>query len=135
MRSSELTQIILALKRSHAELNGAGMILKPTTLAELDAKAYIESALVLVDSALQELNREEPDTDDIPDAVDPSNWTAEQCLLWLADKTGENNFRFRAAHWKAEVVRYAAHDWVMPAEWEATATEELRQAIRNFKAE
>jgi len=59
------------------------------------------------------------------------DWDAPACLRWLAAHTsGPNHFAERAETWPDEVARFAAHEDTDPDEWNDTATEELRAAVR-----
>lgn len=59
-----------------------------------------------------------------------SDWTAPQCLRWLAAHTSEpNHYAFRADDWPAEVRRYADYEQISPDEYDASATDELRLAV------
>lgn len=58
-------------------------------------------------------------------------WDAKQCLTWLYEFTGEQNYKMRAEDWEGEVQRFATHEEMEPEDWEEQATEELRQAVND----
>ena len=70
----------------------------------------------------------------ITTVIDPELWDAPTCLSWLAVHTREpNHYAYRAVDWTDEVARFARYENVDPAVWDANATAELRQAVRDYK--
>jgi hypothetical protein len=107
------------------------------------ARLYLDREVLCCDSALiSELtqhaetlpldDREAFSIDAIRNLTpDPSEWDAPTCLHWLADHTGEDNYRRRAEDWPGEVARFAAYEGQTAEEWEDAALAELQDAIRD----
>jgi len=68
------------------------------------------------------------------DENNPDEWDAPTCLRWLHEHTGDPNYLRRSEDWEGEVERFASYEDCDPDEWEAEATEELRQAVRDHLA-
>ena len=62
--------------------------------------------------------------------LDPSDWGAPECLLWLAEHTQEpNHYASRAHDWAGEVKRFAEYEEVDPGEWEQDAVQDLQRGV------
>lgn len=62
--------------------------------------------------------------------VDPEEWTARECLLWLdAHVTTPNHYRERSRRIEEEIRAFARYEGISVAEYRDGLTEELRAEV------